>query len=174
MKQSSYVFLVMILIILVASSCCYEHFEYELSDHLPSQILVESKKNGSSEEMRMEKMLNIKEFEYVDMNSQDSADKSNYCTICGASIEAAIQAAKQQKHIQKDNIKEGFIGYSEGPGEVKVPRNPVTGEKCCPVCFEQVTVGKEKKCKEVCSNGTHQDYSCLNVEQQASFKYYIR
>jgi len=171
MEQSTYVFLVMILIILVASSCCYEHFEYELSDHLPSQILVEPKKNGSSEEMRMEKMLNIKEFEYVDMNSQDSASESNYCTICGAGIEAEIQAAKKVKEMQKKNMKEGFIGYSEGPGEVKVPRNPKTGEKCCPVCFEQVTVGKEKKCKQVCSNGTYQDLSCLDTDQFMSFKY---
>ena len=165
MEQSTYVFLVMILIIFVASSCCYEHFEFELSDHLSSQILVEPKKNGSPEEMRMEKMVKIKELEYVDMNSQSAAAESNYCTICGASIEAA----KQEKHIQKDSKKEGFIGYSEGPGEVKVPRNPETGEKCCPVCFEQVTVGKEKKCKQVCSNGTYQDLSCLDTDQFMSF-----
>ena len=165
MEQSTYVFLVMILIILVASSCCYEHFEYELSDHLPLQTLVKPKQNGSSEEMKMEKMVKIKEFEYVDMNSQ-SADESNYCTICGASIEAAIQAAKKILVDSKDSKKEGF---SDGPGEYKVPRNPKTGEKCCPVCFEQVTVGKEKKCKQVCSNGTYQDYSCLDTDQFTSF-----
>lgn len=136
----------------------------DVSEHVSEDTLTNFVNQGRNEKARLQRMENIEKYEYIDIENR-SATNEEYCTMCGAQITAMEEQKKRQK--QKRNVKEGF--YGDGPGEFRLPRNPKTGETCCPVCYKAEQKGKEKKCVPVCHNGTYQDLSCLSEDQYESF-----
>ena len=156
MNQSTYVLLIMSVIILAVSFFCGNVEAYE--NKLDSSTLTNFDAL-SNEAKKVEFMKEIEERDYIDLDSSCGETDGYFCTICGSD---------QKKNLEKPvseadkNVVEGFIGT--GPGEYNVPEDPVTGKKCCPSCYKSVLVDGKQKCQQVCTNGSLQDYSCLSEE----------
>ena len=156
MNQSTYVLLIMSVIILVISFFCGSVEAYE--NRLDSSTLTNFDAL-SNEAKKVEFMKELEEREYIDLDNSCGEKDGYFCTICGSGKKKNLE--KPVSEADK-NVVEGFIGT--GPGEYNVPEDPVTGNECCPSCYKPVLVNGKNKCQQVCTNGSYQDYSCLSEE----------
>ena len=135
-------------------------------DKISNGYLTDFSENIGNEQQKVEFMKQY-ETDYYE-NLEEAKEKKYSCGICG--FKNSVEASEINRNgDQKGDLVEGFLGT--GPGESKLPEDPLTNDKCCPTCYEAVVVNGKKKCKQVCLHGDYQDYNCLSEEAYKTLIY---